>query len=118
MDPSQKSLGSSPVVPSSRAGATSKATSKRKRRTEDDTPGTIRVLEQKISPFEPALRMHTKKFLQIEGHDRAIANHAGGIDSRVCVTGFFTDKYTGDIYNFVESRKEALGPSPTCNGLT
>ena len=112
-NPSQKSPGSNPVVPSSRAGATSKATSIEKRRTEDDTFGTIRVLEQLVSPYKPVLRMHPKKFLQIEGQDRAVATHAGGIVSRVRVTGFYTDKYAKEIYNFVESRKEALGTSPS-----
>ena len=80
---------------------------------EDETFETIRVLEQEVTPFKPPLRMHTKKFLQLEGHDRKIATHAGGIESRVTVTGFYTDRYTKDVYDFVESRKETLGVRPS-----
>ena len=70
----------------------------------DKTFETLKVLEQTVAPFEPQPRMHTKKLLQLKRHDRKIATHAGGIESRVTVTGFFTEGYTKDVYDFVESR--------------
>ena len=77
---------------------------KKKRRLVDKTFETLKVLEQAVTHFEPQLRMHTKEFLQMERHDRKITTHAGGIESRVTVTGFFTEGYTKDVYDFVESR--------------
>ena len=88
-------------------------TKKKTRRLKDETFDTLKVLEQAVTPFEPHLHMHTKKFLQLERHDRKIATHAGGIESRVTVTGFYTERYTKDVYDFVESRKETLGVRPS-----
>ena len=84
-----------------------------KRRMTDDTFNTVMILDQELTPFSPHLRLHTKKFLQLERHDRKDAAHAGGIDSRVIVSGFHTEAYMQDARDFIRDRKETLGVRPT-----
>ena len=83
------------------------------RRLTDNTFSTVMILDQELTPFTPHLRLHMKKFLQLERHERKNATHGGGIDSRVIVSGFHTEGYMQDARNFIKDRKDTLGVRPT-----
>ena len=82
---------------------------------EDPTPSfnTVLMLDLTVAPLDPPLRLHNKKFLQLEKQERAISNHAGGIDTCVSVEGFYKDRYADLAQEFVQTRKDAHGTKPT-----
>ena len=66
-----------------------------------------------INPLEPQIRLHPRKFLELEPLERDEIGHAGGIDSNALVDGFNCENYTRKVQEFAMERKELLGVSPT-----
>ena len=73
----------------------------------------VKTVDILINPLEPQIRLHPRKFLQLEPLERDEIGHAGGIDSNALVDGFYSESYIRKVQEFVMERKELLGVSPT-----
>ena len=73
----------------------------------------IKKVKVKVTPFEPALRLYPRKFLELERVNRRKEAHVGGIDTEVTVADFMSPDYGLLILELARERRRMIGVDPS-----
>ena len=73
----------------------------------------IKKVKVKVTPFEPALRLYPRKFLELERVNRRKDAHVGGIDTEVTVADFMSPDYGLLILELARERRRMIGVDPS-----